>query len=197
MNVLFHRVRLIPKYLPKNHQLRISYSALDWIKSTGVIDALRRANDKKMESAPGNKPKPLERSYLSAAVESISPWGGSRASTPKPTTPTFSGEGSGLKNQHGGDHSTNHWHGWSTKNYPQDCPPLNPRWYHAVDVGTHTQSIGFPSLQVLDSQKKTQDSQGQSRRNQTYSPSQEIRYIFRTRFSRNRSCLSKACRGLR
>ncbi|RAL59349.1 hypothetical protein DID88_006840 [Monilinia fructigena] len=27
-----------------------------------------------MESAPGNKPKPLERSYLSAAVESISPW---------------------------------------------------------------------------------------------------------------------------
>lgn len=88
-----------------------------------------------MESAQGNKPKPLERSYLSAAVESISPWGGSRASTPKATTPTFPGEGSGLKNQHGGDHSTNHWHGWSTKNYPLDCPPLNPRWYHAVDVG--------------------------------------------------------------
>ncbi|QSZ31681.1 hypothetical protein DSL72_001248 [Monilinia vaccinii-corymbosi] len=87
-----------------------------------------------MESAPGNKPKPLERSYLSAAVESISPWGGSRASISKVTTPTFSGEGSGLKNQHGGDHSTNHWHGWSTKNYPPDCPPLNPRWYHAVDI---------------------------------------------------------------
>ncbi|TGO09408.1 hypothetical protein BTUL_0166g00040 [Botrytis tulipae] len=134
MNLLFHQVRIIPKHLPKNHQSRISYSALNWIKSTGVIDALRRANDKKMESAPGNKPKPLERSYLSAAVESISPWGGSRATTPKATTPTFSGEGSGLKNQHGGDHSTNHWHGWSTKNYPQDCPPLNPRWYHAVDI---------------------------------------------------------------
>ncbi|KAG4029382.1 hypothetical protein MFRU_016g01350 [Monilinia fructicola] len=134
MNVLFHQARIIPKYLPNNNRLRISYSALNWIKSSGAIDALRRANDKKMESAPGNKPKPLERSYLSAAVESISPWGGSRVSTPKATTPTFPGEGSGLKNQHGGDHSTNHWHGWSTKNYPLDCPPLNPRWYHAVDI---------------------------------------------------------------
>ncbi|APA12376.1 hypothetical protein sscle_09g071460 [Sclerotinia sclerotiorum 1980 UF-70] len=134
MNHLFHQVRIVPKHLPKNRRLPLSYSALNWIRSSGVIDALWRANDKKMESAPGNKPKPLERSYLSAAVESISPWGGSRASTPKATTPTFPGEGSGLKNQHGGDHSTNHWHGWSTKNYPPDCPPLNPRWFHAVDI---------------------------------------------------------------
>jgi hypothetical protein len=131
MNTFSRRITLVAKYPPRT--FRRSLSAFHWIKSSGVIDALRRANDKKMESAPGNKPKPLEKSYLSAAVESISPWGGSRSTTPKATTPTFPGEGSGLKN-HGGDHSTSHWPGWSAKNYPSDCPPLNTRWFHAVDV---------------------------------------------------------------
>jgi hypothetical protein len=131
MKAFSRRITLVAKYPPRT--FRRSLSAFHWIKSSGVIDALRRANDKKMESAPGNKPKPLEKSYLSAAVESISPWGGSRSTTPKATTPTFPGEGSGLKN-HGGDHSTSHWPGWSAKNYPPDCPPLNTRWFHAVDV---------------------------------------------------------------
>ncbi|KAM3081184.1 hypothetical protein ACMFMF_003100 [Clarireedia jacksonii] len=131
MQTFSRRITLATKHPPRT--LRRSLSAFHWIKSSRVIDALRRANDQKMESGPGNKPKPLEKSYLSAAVESISPWGGSRASTPKATTPTFPGEGSGLKN-HGGDHSTSHWPGWSAKNYPPDCPPLSTRWFHAVDI---------------------------------------------------------------
>jgi len=86
-------------------------------------------------SAGEGKPKDekIEKSYLSAAVESMSSWGGgpSRSSTPKPTSAP--GEGSGLKNQHGGDRK--HGHGLSTKRYPTDCPPLNARWFYAVDVG--------------------------------------------------------------
>ncbi|KAF8865107.1 DDHD-domain-containing protein [Acephala macrosclerotiorum] len=85
------------------------------------------------ESTNANKNEKPEKSYLTAAVESISPWGGSRSSTPKPQTASAPGEGSGLKNQHGGDHSTQRWHGLSSKRYPPDCPPLNARWFYAVD----------------------------------------------------------------
>ncbi|KAG9237578.1 DDHD domain-containing protein [Amylocarpus encephaloides] len=83
--------------------------------------------------APDVKSEKVEKSYLSAAVESISPWGGSRSSTPKPTGMGALGEASGLKNQHGGDHTTQHWHGLRARDYPSDCPPLNARWFYAVD----------------------------------------------------------------
>jgi len=88
-----------------------------------------------MDPTLETKTEKQEKSYLSAAVESISPWGGSRSSTPKPTATTAAGEGSGLKNQHGGDHVTQSWHGLSLKRYPPDCPALNARWFYAVDVG--------------------------------------------------------------
>ncbi|CAL3971357.1 hypothetical protein PZA11_007864 [Diplocarpon coronariae] len=87
-----------------------------------------------MDSTPENKSEKPERSYLSTAVDSISPWGGSRSSTPKPASTTVPGEGSGLGHQRGGDHTTQNWHGFSSKRYPADCPPLNARWFHAVDV---------------------------------------------------------------
>jgi hypothetical protein len=85
-------------------------------------------------SSENKTEKQQEKSYLSAAVESISPWSNSRSSTPKPANATAPGEGSGLKNQHGGDHTTQHWHGLGLKRYPSDCPPLNARWFYAVDV---------------------------------------------------------------
>ncbi|KAH6713044.1 DDHD domain-containing protein [Leptodontidium sp. MPI-SDFR-AT-0119] len=87
-----------------------------------------------MESTPESKSEKPEKSYLSTAVDSISPWGGSRSSTPKPASATVPGEGSGLKHQRGGDHTTQNWHGFSSKRYPPDCPPLNARWFHAVDI---------------------------------------------------------------
>ena len=91
----------------------------------------RRADE--MESVPENKSDKQERSYLSAAVDSIS-WGSSRSFTPKPASAGLPGEGSGLKNQHGGYQSTHQWHGLNSKRYPSDCPPLNGRWFYAVDV---------------------------------------------------------------
>ncbi|KAK2625277.1 hypothetical protein QTJ16_005646 [Diplocarpon rosae] len=87
-----------------------------------------------MDSTPENKSEKPEKSYLSTAVDSISPWGGSRSSTPRPTSSIVPGEGSGLGHQRGGDHTTQSWHGFSSKRYPADCPPLNARWFHAVDV---------------------------------------------------------------
>ncbi|CAG8949854.1 hypothetical protein HYFRA_00004181 [Hymenoscyphus fraxineus] len=84
---------------------------------------------------PDPKSEKVEKSYLSAAVESISPWGvSSRSSTPKPVASAGPGEGSGLKNQYGGNSTPQPWHGLRPKDYPPDCPPPNPRWFYAVDV---------------------------------------------------------------
>jgi hypothetical protein len=79
-------------------------------------------------------------------LANLSPWG-SRAATPKPPqTPrtTESGadddakarerEAAVLGRQRGGDHVVDRRHRLSQKRYPQDCPPLAVRWYHAVDV---------------------------------------------------------------
>jgi hypothetical protein len=82
-----------------------------------------------METPLDGKSDKSEKSYLSAAVGSISPWGGSRASIPKPAASSSAsasasvggGGGSGLKNQHGADATTHHWHGIRLKDYPVDC----------------------------------------------------------------------------
>jgi hypothetical protein len=79
-------------------------------------------------------------------LANLSPWS-SRAATPKPPqTPrtTESGaddeakakerEAAVLGRQRGGDHVVDRRHRLSLKRYPQDCPPLAVRWYHAVDV---------------------------------------------------------------
>ena len=95
------------------------------MESTPSADSKGSERDKKQQ----------EKSYLSAAVESISPWGTSRSSTPKPKDKdALPGEGSGLKNQHGGGHSTSYWRGLSRRRYPSDCPELNARWFYAIDV---------------------------------------------------------------
>ena len=67
-------------------------------------------------------------------LESFSPWT-SRSTTPKPSdgsespTPT-----SALSNQNRVDHSIDHRHRLSLKDYPSDCPKPNIRWFYAVDV---------------------------------------------------------------
>lgn len=131
---------LLPKHLWTN-------------KSTGGrFD--RRSTNMEIESpvstsAGESKPKEdkVEKSYLSGALESMSAWGGpSRSSTPKPGNPvTAPGEGSGLKNQHGGDRHTQHY-GLSSKRYPSDCPPLNARWFYAVDVNQAKSTATFYCL---------------------------------------------------
>ncbi|KAF4636995.1 hypothetical protein G7Y89_g1091 [Cudoniella acicularis] len=125
------------RYLPESLSLFKPPFSTNWPKPKGVAGRLdRQAQIENMDTAPDSRSEKPEKSYLTAAVESISPWGGSRSSTPKPSpSPTVDpGKASGLKNQHGGDHTTQHWYGLSLKDYPGDCPPLNARWFNAVDV---------------------------------------------------------------
>ncbi|RKF58515.1 putative phospholipase C20G8.02, mitochondrial [Golovinomyces cichoracearum] len=84
-----------------------------------------------MESTIEGTTEKVEKSYLSAAVDSISPWSNPRSSILKPNS---HGDRSGLRNQNGGDRITQKCHGPSLKRYPIDCPPLCPRWFHAVDI---------------------------------------------------------------
>lgn len=99
-------------------------------------------------STPDTKP-----GFLSAGINALSPWG-SRTTTPRPPgtpkTPKRIDEDKvrdvarereqerdktdGAGSQRGGDHMVNRRHRLSLKRYPQDCPPLDVRWFHAVDV---------------------------------------------------------------
>lgn len=68
-------------------------------------------------------------------LDSMSPWT-SRSATPKPGQPTLD---KGPLNVHGspqqgGDHHVSQRHRLSLRDYPEDCPPLNVRWFYAVDV---------------------------------------------------------------
>jgi len=95
-------------------------------------------------STPETKP-----GFLSAGITALSPWG-SRSNTPKPPpTPKNVDEerdkdkgkerekAPGVGPQRGGDHMVNRRHRLSLKRYPQDCPPLAVRWFHAVDVSRY------------------------------------------------------------
>ncbi|KAI0134104.1 DDHD domain-containing protein [Xylariales sp. AK1849] len=84
---------------------------------------------------PDTKP---EKSYLASAVESINPWTLSRSSTPAPKekekeVPPRTKSAS-ARSKTADDHSINTLYGQSFKRYPSDCPPLNVKWFHAVDV---------------------------------------------------------------
>lgn len=85
----------------------------------------------------GSAEKKADKSYFSSAVDSMNPWGGSRSTTPTPKEPvpsTPTPPPPAASNP--GDHSINYVYGQSTKRYPPDCPPLNVKWFHAVDVST-------------------------------------------------------------
>ena len=95
-------------------------------------------------STPETKP-----GFLSVGINALSPWG-SRSATPKPPgtpkTPKRADEdrdkdrdkaaADGAGAQRGGDHTVNRRPRLSLKRYPQDCPPLVVRWFHAVDVSS-------------------------------------------------------------
>lgn len=99
-----------------------------------------------MAQAPEKK---AEKSYLSSAVDSINPWATGRGSTPTqqgrssmpPPTPPPVPSADRPK-----DHSTNPLYGISWASYPEDCPPLNVLWFHAVDVSCRTNILGAATM---------------------------------------------------
>ncbi|KAK4152135.1 DDHD domain-containing protein [Chaetomidium leptoderma] len=78
---------------------------------------------------PGSAEKKAEKSYLSSAVDSINPWAGNRSATPTPKEPQPTVVPSNTS-----DHVTNPFYGKSLGRYPPGCPPLNVKWFHAVDI---------------------------------------------------------------
>jgi hypothetical protein len=68
-------------------------------------------------------------SYLSK----LSPWA-QNVSTPLSKGKEPEREASGLQEQKGADHVVSHRHRLSLREYPRDCPPMRPQWFHAVDV---------------------------------------------------------------
>jgi hypothetical protein len=85
---------------------------------------------------PGLADKKAEKSYLSSAVESINPWAAKRTSSPASTLKKEDAvePPPNKASSDPGDHATTHLYGLSLRNYPDDCPPLNVQWFHAVDV---------------------------------------------------------------
>jgi hypothetical protein len=78
-------------------------------------------------SSPPNK-----QGYLSG-ISSYSPWS-SRSATPNPTAQEKRQGDPAFEPQRGGDHSISKRHRLSLRKYPRDCPPLNVKWFHAVDI---------------------------------------------------------------
>ena len=67
-------------------------------------------------------------------LESFSPWT-SRSTTPKPDDGKAKESAApSLSEQKGADHSIDYRHRLSLKDYPNDCPKSNIRWFYAVDV---------------------------------------------------------------
>ena len=118
------------------HYLQCRFERLSLAPFHGSTADASWSHSRGTGSMADNKPSSSdrsERSYLSAAVESITPWAGSRSVTPKTRSVTDPPEISGLQNQHGGYHGARRRY-MSFKHYPSDCPPLNVRWFYAVDV---------------------------------------------------------------
>jgi hypothetical protein len=124
---LAHLIKRIALRVPEYLSAALVKPAAAWTSRQSEPKRLGHGAVGMTSSAPA---KP-EKSYLSAAVESISPWT-SRSSTPTPASQGTT-EG-GAKAQQGLDHSVTLHHGIPFRRYPKDCPPLETRWFYAVDV---------------------------------------------------------------
>jgi hypothetical protein len=89
------------------------------------------ATDGKKKEAVEKKP---EKSYFASAVESINPWNTSRSSTPAPKEKGMPPPPKPAPSKKADDHTSTTLYGQSFRRYPPDCPPLNVKWFHAVDV---------------------------------------------------------------
>lgn len=77
--------------------------------------------------APGSDARP---SFL----ESISPWSASRSTTPQADSRESTPHAETLKQTSGQDHVTSYKKRLSSLRYPSDCPPLQTKWFYAVDT---------------------------------------------------------------
>lgn len=100
---------------------------------------------------------PDNKSFLAGGINSWSPWS-SRTATPKPPQAQHNEaetQEHTVQAKRGGDHKVSSLQRLSMKNYPQDCPPLAVRWFHAVDVSASMIfQHGTSSKPYVDTEKK-------------------------------------------
>ena len=132
-------------------------------------------------------------------LDSISPWA-SRSTTPKNGEKASSDKAppAGLNQQHGSDHRVNHRHRPSIRDYPDDCPPLNVKWFYAVDV--RETSDPQPWIQKclragVGPQAQAPSTCQTERQTQADWSAEEVRSLLSERLPFYRACLSQACRG--
>lgn len=71
----------------------------------------------------------------SSFLGAISPWTSPRSTTPQPgAADPGTGRDAALQRTQGEDHTISHRQRLSLLRYPEDCPPLQPRWFYAVDT---------------------------------------------------------------
>ena len=87
-------------------------------------------------------------SYLSR----LSPW--SRSPVVQPSKGKDGEPEPLLQQQKGTDHVVTQRHRLSLRQYPRDCPPLRPMWFHAVDVPKRRPNpAGKPSGKAAQEEK--------------------------------------------
>ncbi|KAH8200839.1 hypothetical protein TruAng_004998 [Truncatella angustata] len=91
--------------------------------------------DKDAVGTEGDKTeKKQEKSYFASAVESMNPWT-SRSTTPAPKEKDMPPPPKkAAPSKKADDHAITTLYGQSFKRYPPESPPLNVKWFHAVDV---------------------------------------------------------------
>ncbi|KAL1967760.1 hypothetical protein VTN77DRAFT_2449 [Rasamsonia byssochlamydoides] len=70
----------------------------------------------------------------SSFLGAISPWTSPRGTTPQPGAADPGNGRDALQPTQGEDHTISHRQRLSQLRYPEDCPPLQPRWFYAVDT---------------------------------------------------------------
>jgi DDHD domain len=89
----------------------------------------------------------------SSLLGTISPWNISRGTTPRPKEDNADNKQiqEQLRKSRGQDHTHSNRPLPSPRRYPPDCPPLNPRWFYAVDVPKRKP---LPVEQITDEKEK-------------------------------------------
>ena len=99
---------------------------------------------KDLEKDAERETKEAEQPSWTSTFNSINPWAGHRGQAPSAAAKPAKSEVEKIADSN--ETSINHDHlsvpiyGKSFRMYPDDCPPLRVRWFHAVDVRSFTEN---------------------------------------------------------
>lgn len=97
-----------------------------------------------LRSAYSDPTRARSRLWMAAPgfLDSLSPWT-SKSATPKPVGDLPPPQ---LGQWQGADHRVDHRTRFGPRDYPEDCPMLNTRWFYAVDVSSQLENTSCSHL---------------------------------------------------